>query len=57
MKIRHKLTLGILIVGLLGGVLGTAAIKLPNAPRQEEVFNHDCVNIVGRLAEDQPRLI
>jgi len=29
MKIRHKLTLGILIVGLLGGVLGTAAtIKL-----------------------------
>ena len=26
--------------------------KLPNAPHQEEVFNHDCVNIVGRLAED-----
>ncbi len=52
MKIRYKLTLGILIVGLLGGVLGTAAIKLPNAPHQEEVFNHDYVNIVGRLAED-----
>lgn len=51
MKICYKLTLGILIVGMLGG-LGTAAIKLPNAPHQKEVFNHDCVNIVGRLVED-----
>ena len=25
--------------------------ELPDAPHQEEVFKHDCVKIIGRLAE------
>jgi predicted heme/steroid binding protein len=27
--------------------------ELPEAPHQEEVFKHDCVKIVGRLAADE----
>ena len=28
--------------------------ELPDAPHKEEVFKHDCVKIVGRLASHEP---